>query len=545
MKLGSYLIGSFVLNFALIFAFAHQTSAQQIFLNEIEIDPPSVADNSCMYVEIRGTAGAVVPAGAYFLSLNSDGGNFGFANQAVSIGGLTVGANGTITLRNTFNGACPNRTYPAQTTLFEYNSPLFIGSGSETYLLVQTASSLTTGQDLDTDDDGLFNSPMPITVIDGFALLVNPKEEYVYGASAGVVNISNTTSTDQPDAVTRFPGNNTPFVMSAFYFGEVAGTPDETTEYGNPRSSNFPAGGALSPGSANVPSVTVPGDAVADFNGDGKTDYSVTRTSAGVMTWYNSINGSGETTFSQFGITGDIPAPEDFDGDNRDDIAVWRPAAAFDAAFWILRSTNNTFQVVQFGQTGDDPAVVGDWDGDGIADPAVYRASTSGSQSVFYYRGSANNPGGNITFVPWGTTGDRAVRGDFDGDAKPDAAIYRPSDQTWYIRKSSDSQLLAQPFGLSSDILVPGDFDGDGKTDLAVFRNGTWIVQRISSGQVSFTPWGAAGDVPVAGDYNGDGSADLAVWRAGIFYVLQSGGSPTYFSWGQTGDLPVASVFNN
>lgn len=543
MRLRNYLIRSLVIHATLIVLFTHQATAQQYFLNEVEIDPPSIADNSCMYVEIRATAGSVVPAGTYFLSLNSDAGNFGFANQAINISGLTVGANGTITLRNTFNGACPNRTYPVQTTLFEYSSPLFIGSGSETYLLVQSGTALMTGQDLDTDDDGVFDSP--ITVLDGFALLVNPKEEYVYGAATGVVNISNTTSTDQPDAVTRFPGNNTPFIASAFYFGELAGTPDETVEYANPRSSNFPAGGALTPGAPNVPLVAIVGDAVVDFNGDGKSDFSVTRTSSGLMTWYNSINGSSDVTFTRFGNTGDIPAPEDFDGDNKDDIAVWRPAAAFEAAFWILRSTNNTFQVVQFGRSGDDPAVVGDWDGDGLADPAVYRDSASGNQSVFYFRGSMNNPGGNITYVPWGITGDRALRGDFDGDAKPDAAVYRPADQFWYIRKSTDAGLIAIPFGLPSDVRIPGDFDGDGKTDFAVFRDGMWIIQKISNGQVSFTQWGAAGDVPVVGDYDGDGSADLAVWRAGIYYIRQSGGSLFYFRWGQIGDFPVASVFNN
>ncbi len=543
MKIKRNLILNVLICSAFIAVLSQAAFSQQYLLNEIEIDPPAVGNDACQYSEIKGPPGATVPGGIYFLSVNSDAGNFGFATQAVNIGGLTVGSNGTITLHNNFSGPCPSRTYSPQTTLVEYISPLFIGAGSETYLVVQSPISIISGQDLDTNDDGVFDAA--ITVLDGFALLVNPKEEYVYGASAGVVNISNTTSLDQPDAVTRFPSNTTPFVVGAFYYGELAGSPDGTLEYADPRSANFPVGGALTPGAPNVPAAVVPGDAVADFNGDGKTDYSVTRTAAGMMTWYNAINGSGETTFTQFGAAGDIPVPEDFDGDNKDDIAIWRPGTAGSAAFWILRSTDSTVQIVQFGMTGDDPAVVGDWDGDGIADPSVYRDSASGNQSVFYYRGSMNNPGGDITFVPWGITGDRAVRGDFDGDAKRDAAVYRSSDQTWYIRRSSDAQLLTQAFGIPSDILVPGDFDGDGKTDFAVYRGGTWIVQRISNGQVSYTAWGADGDTPVAGDYNGDGSADFAVWRSGTFYVLQSGGSPNYFTWGQAGDLPVASIFNN
>ena len=106
---------------------------------------------------------------------------------------------------------------------------LALGAGSETYLVVTATGAIAGGQDLDTDDDGVFNANLGITVLDGFALLVNPKEEYVYGATAGAVNIGNVTTVDQPDAVTRFPGNTTPFALSAFYFGELAASPDETT----------------------------------------------------------------------------------------------------------------------------------------------------------------------------------------------------------------------------------------------------------------------------------------------------------------------------
>jgi hypothetical protein len=515
--------------------------AQQFLLNEVEIDPPSAISNSCQYAEIKvvNPSGAV-PANTYFLSVNSDGGNFGFANQAINFGGQAVGSNGTITLFNTGSLACPNRTYGAGTTFFSYFSPLAIGVGSETYLVVRSTANLFSGQDLDTDDDGLFDPALGITVLDGFGLIVNPKEEYVYGSAAGVVNISNTISLDQPDAVSRFPNNNTPFATGSFYFGEIAASPDEATQYAAPLSPNFPPGGELTPGNQNLPSASVPSKAVVDFNGDGRTDYSVTRSVGGGLNWFTSINGNSEIRYFQWGLQNDVAVPEDFDGDGKDDFAVWRSENP-EASFYILQSSNNTFRREFFGQTGDNPGLIGDWDGDGKADPAVYR---NASQSFFYYRGSLNNPLGNISFLPWGTTSDIPQRGDFDGDNKQDLAVFRPSNAIWYIFQSSNSQIRYEQFGLSADKFVAADYDGDNKTDLAVFRNGVWYVKQSSNGNLVIQSWGLGTDVLVPGDYSGDGKTDFAVWRDGNFYILPfSGGSQIIQNWGLVSDSPIATIY--
>lgn len=225
-------------------------------LNEIEIDPPSVSSEACQFVEILGPAGTLVPANTYFISVNSDAGNFGFANQAVGFGGETYGANGTIVLFNSSFGECPNRVYGPGTNRIGYFNPLRIGTGSETYLVVRSSTPLSSGQDLDVDNDGNFDAALGITVVDGFALLVNPEEEWIYGASTGVLNISNVAALDQPDAVTRFPGNTSPFLSGSFYFGELAASPDESTAYSAPFSPNFPAGGALTPGEPNAPAAS-------------------------------------------------------------------------------------------------------------------------------------------------------------------------------------------------------------------------------------------------------------------------------------------------
>lgn len=291
------------------------------------------------------------------------------------------------------------------------------------------------------------------------------------------------------------------------------------------------------------PAAPAPAHQFADFDGDGKSDPAVYR--PGDKTWHILMSNDGYAG-AEWGLPTDKLTPADFDGDGTTDIAVWRPGAPDEAAFYILESTTGTFRIEKFGQTGDDPLVIGDWDGDGKADPAVYRDSASGAQSLFYFRGSLNNPGGNITYVPWGTTGDKAMRGDFDGDDKQDAAIYRPSTRVWFVRQSSNSQVRNFWWGLPSDSFVSGDFDGDGKTDPAIYRDGVWYVLRSSDSGVTYFNWGVAGDVLVPADFDGDAKTDPAVFRPneGLWFILPSGtGSPMYVRFGATSDRAVEAEF--
>ncbi len=300
---------------------------------------------------------------------------------------------------------------------------------------------------------------------------------------------------------------------------------------------------------------TVPVDAPVDFNGDGKTDYAVARNvglgSSGAtnqLRWFYNLNGGGPTVAIDWGIATDTLIPEDFDGDGKDDIAVWRPGAATVAAFYILRSATNTARVEAFGQTGDDPTVVNDYDGDGKADVAVYR---SAAQSTWFYRGSLANPGGNVTYVPWGKTGDFVAPGDYDGDGKNDFVIQRDNGggtaAFWMLKSGGGTSITL--FGTPTDVIVPGDYDGDGKTDIAtvIALAGAieWRWLPSGGGAIQFRTFGvSATDIPVQGDYDGDGRTDIAIWRpsGGQFWSQASlGGAVSVFALGTTGDVPAAS----
>jgi hypothetical protein len=279
------------------------------------------------------------------------------------------------------------------------------------------------------------------------------------------------------------------------------------------------------------------------MDGDALADVSVFRPSD--RTWY--VNGS-LSGFSArgWGLANDEMIPEDYDGDGITDIASWRgdsgnPDLSF---FDIINSADGSLRKEQFGSLGDSPLPAGDWDGDGKADLAVYRNGVgNGVQSYFFYRPSAQ-PGVDFVSVPWGLSGDLPIRGDFDGDGKTDAAVYRQSDNTWYILQSSDGQIRYENWGLVSDKFVPADYDGDGKTDLAVFRQGLWYIKQSSDGQPVYVSFGLDSDILVPADYDGDGRTDVAVFRHGDWYILLSGtGAVRVVHFGTAGDLPVPSAY--
>ncbi|HWP45948.1 MAG TPA: FG-GAP-like repeat-containing protein [Candidatus Limnocylindrales bacterium] len=237
-----------------------------------------------------------------------------------------------------------------------------------------------------------------------------------------------------------------------------------------------------------------------DYNGDNKADITVWRPGAG--DWFIMLD---PPIIQPWGVKGDKLVPGDYDGDGKTDIAVFRPSIG---TWFALKSSGGVF-VQKFGSSSDIPAPE-DYDGDGVTDLAVFRPFL-GTWGIKL----SSNPG-NLKPIRWGLSGDIPVPADYDGDKKADVAVWRPAEGNWYISFSTGGSTILQ-LGLPGDIPVPADYDGDGKADLAVWRpgDGMWHITFSSTGLFSSTQWGLLGDIPVPADYDGDGKADLAVWRPG------------------------------
>ena len=188
---------------------------------------------------------------------------------------------------------------------------------------------------------------------------------------------------------------------------------------------------------------------------------------------------------------------------------------------------------VQFGNPdyGDRP-LVGDIDGDGRADLAIWRATTG----TFYWLTSSSGYAA-ADMRQWGdfSLGDLPFLGDVDGDGRADLIVFRPPATTWFWLPSSRGYAYSAAGSLPTgrptsvtEVQFVADVDGDGRVDFGHWSDGAWIWARSTRHYALelLFQWGsrANDDVPMPMDVDGDRRADGVVWRrgTGTWYWLTS-----------------------
>ncbi len=252
-------------------------------------------------------------------------------------------------------------------------------------------------------------------------------------------------------------------------------------------------------------------------------------------------------------------SPTDFDGDGLGDYVVYDPMRSD----IYLKLANKPANRRIFGPgaafTGKQgrpnavapQAVVGDFDGDGMADIAVFRPDTSQFYTLYSDilnvlspPTNPNQPPATLTsaqpffFGPGGLfTGARfnpiPLAGDIDGDGRDDLIVYEPMDSKFYVLPSnpgSSAEAIQFGPGISNSATVPpvplsADVNGDNKDDLIVYRpdtgmfyvrlSGATLAQNAGTESFSFGPVTTGNRfraTPFAGDFNGDNKAEFGVY---------------------------------
>lgn len=149
---------------------------------------------------------------------------------------------------------------------------------------------------------------------------------------------------------------------------------------------------------------TAPGD----YDGDGKFDLAIQRpgaTPSDQANFYILKSQTNTLEVVSWGLGNDLVVPGDYDGDGKTDVAIVRENATTSGnlGWYILRSSDKQPYIVAFGLTDTDLTVQNDYDGDGKTDIAVWRDTTG----TFYYLESGNN--NNFTGIQWGIPNDFPV----------------------------------------------------------------------------------------------------------------------------------------
>jgi hypothetical protein len=253
-----------------------------------------------------------------------------------------------------------------------------------------------------------------------------------------------------------------------------------------------------------------------DFIGDNKNELVAYRQGTpGIFYVAPFLNGPGGVMLDravQWGTSAAADNPNvsgDYDGDGKLDYTVVR-IVNNNFVWYIMSSSTNMMRAIPFGtRTGVRGFIRfygADFTGDG-RDELVF-LTFDDAKTITYHIGDAVTGAGVIT-RNWGNfdTDISLSPADYTGDGKADLVAVRQttSPATWYINNPATNAATATAFGIgdpgfsNNDRPVRGDYDGDGKHDIAVWRpsNQTFYVLRSTDGGITGQKWGDAGDVPL------------------------------------------------
>ncbi|MBA3335107.1 MAG: VCBS repeat-containing protein [Acidobacteria bacterium] len=216
--------------------------------------------------------------------------------------------------------------------------------------------------------------------------------------------------------------------------------------------------------------------AIGDYDGDGKTDYTVVRTVGTNFIWYIMSSSTGAMRAIPFGSSVGLPTDgtgftffpgADFTGDGRDELIFATTDEDQTRVTYFIGDAVTGAGVLtrNFGVFASDISLPpDDYTGDGRADfVAVRQTGGNTLPATWFILNVATN---TFTSTPFGIAdrgfaiNDRPVRGDYDGDRIHDIAVFRQSNQTFYwINSSSPGTIGSQRMPASANGRPLADLD--------------------------------------------------------------------------------------
>jgi hypothetical protein len=234
-----------------------------------------------------------------------------------------------------------------------------------------------------------------------------------------------------------------------------------------------------------------------------------------------SWNSATASPIETYGAAQTIPVVGDWDGTGGAKLGLFEPSTLQ----WHLDLNNNkaidgcSIDACDgpFGKADDIP-LAGKWNARGYHRIGTFRPSTG------YWYLDRNGDGDfdrcrtdRCIQLKNYVSGDLPVVGDWNGEGLSHPGLFRPSTGQWFLDSNGNRawdgcrrDLCFGTFGSAGDLPVIGDWDASGKSKVGVWRpsTGQWFLDYNGNGvwdgcsvDLCVTGFGTAGDVPVVGKW--------------------------------------------